>query len=207
MPAEGMEEPRRESLFRNRNVFLYCAITTFMLAIWSFSFGGTFDAYLLELARSQGRKDPNSFVGTVETIRGSIALVAALPLGYIADKVNRRRMLQCGALVATAGIAMLAKGIASDSVWLIYVGTATAALFMQIFSSCGTAFLTDCVPRERLTEALTVQQSLFLVGFSAGPIAQVCDGGILGAAHHSRKNIFLGPSHPHCSRQILSVAS
>lgn len=141
--------------------------------IWSFSFGATFDAYLLELARARGKPNPNAFVGSVETVRGMVTLVLALPLGMLADKFSRRRMMQTSALPGTVGVIVLASGIALDSEILIYVGVVVAALFMQIFSSCGSAFLADCVPSERLTEVMALQGSLFLVGYSVGPLAQV----------------------------------
>mmetsp|Transcript_40856 Transcript_40856/g.108006 ORF Transcript_40856/g.108006 Transcript_40856/m.108006 type:complete len:511 (-) Transcript_40856:72-1604(-) len=144
-----------------------------MLTIWSFSFGGTFDAYLLELARVQGRDDPNEFVGSVETVRGMVALVMALPLGVLSDKMNRRRMLQGGSVVATAGVAILASGVASDSVPMIYAGVVVLALFMQVFMSCGNAFLADSVPKDQLTKAMAMQGSLFLIGYSVGPLAQM----------------------------------
>jgi len=162
-----------DSPLRLRNVKLFFYITTTMLSIWSFSFGATFDAYLLELAKARGDSNPNEFVGSVETVRGLVALFLALPLGVIADKVNRRKLLQWSCMFGTAGVVLLASGILMDSVWLIYSGVVVCATFMQIYMSCGQALLADSVPKENLTAVIAAQQSLFLIGYSVGPLAQI----------------------------------
>jgi len=171
-PGQGEDHSIRD-LLRIRNVKVYYYIVTMTLVIWSFSFGGTFDAYLLELARSRGDKEPNQFVGSVETVRGMVALVLAWPIGVLSDRWNRRRLLQISGLVATVGILTLSLGILADSVVVIFIGVIIAAIFLQILMSCGNAFLADCVPKSRLTEVMTVQGSLFLLGYSVGPLVQM----------------------------------
>mmetsp|Transcript_133663 Transcript_133663/g.298152 ORF Transcript_133663/g.298152 Transcript_133663/m.298152 type:complete len:488 (-) Transcript_133663:28-1491(-) len=164
-----------DSPLRIRNVKVFFYITTTMLTIWSFSFGATFDAYLLELARSWSYNEnhANEFVGSVESVRGLVALFLALPLGILADRMNRRRMLQCSSIFGTLGVVLLCLGIAFDAVWLLYCGVVVAAIFMQIYMSCGQALLADSVPKEKLTTVMATQGSLFLLGYSVGPLAQM----------------------------------
>lgn len=167
--------PGAESPLRIRNVQLFFYITTTMLTIWSFSFGATFDAYLLELGRSsrQSESHANEFVGSMESVRGMVALVLALPLGFLADKVNRRRLLACSSGFGTAGVLLLAWGISSDSTSLLYAGVVVSATFMQAYMGCGQALLADSVPADKLTAVMATQGSLFLVGYSMGPLAQM----------------------------------
>jgi len=164
-----------DSPWRIRNVQVSIYITTVVLIIWSFSFGATFDAYLLELAKTwtSNADHANEFVGSIESVRGMVALVLALPLGIIADKVNRRRMLQWNGLCGTLGVSLLSAGIAYDNVSLLYSGVVVAAVFMQVWQSAGIALLSDSVPKDQLTMVIAMQSTVFLIGYSVGPLAQM----------------------------------
>jgi len=60
-----------------------------------------------------------------------------------------------------------------DNVSLLYCGVVVSAIFMQVWQSAGVALLADSVPREKLTLVIAMQSTVFLIGYSVGPIAQI----------------------------------
>jgi len=90
----------------NHNVFLNL-ILAFMNGVSDSLWGGTvFAAYLKRLGG--GRNGP---VGTIEAVNGLAILLSALPVGFLADKLGRSKVIRAGgillAVTATLHIALL----------------------------------------------------------------------------------------------------
>lgn len=171
------------------NVKMYFGALFFYALMFSISMGATFDAYLYQLAtlRGGGDDDANFFVGTVESVSGLVALVFALPLGIIADKLNKRKMMQFSTSVATSGVFAYVFGILWDSVPLIYAGVVIFALHMQIFMSCGPALIADSVPKHQVQDVTAKQGSVFAMTMAAGPLLQIVLVLLLGNTWNMRQ--------------------
>lgn len=71
------------------------------ILLWStdaIATGTLFDVYINDLARRQGYRNPNEFIGVMESSRGITCLIVALPLGYLFDKFDRLRVLRYAVL-------------------------------------------------------------------------------------------------------------
>ena len=71
------------------------------ILLWStdaIATGTLFDVYINDLARTQGYRNPNEFIGIMESSRGITCLIVALPLGYLFDKFDRLRVLRYAVL-------------------------------------------------------------------------------------------------------------
>ncbi|GMH64524.1 hypothetical protein TrRE_jg6689, partial [Triparma retinervis] len=94
----------------NRNVFWSLVLCTFYGLADNLWAGTVFAAYL-EITND----DHNSAVGYVEGANGIAALLTAIPVGYLADKYPRSRIIWIG------GIALILTACAHTAV-LFYVG-------------------------------------------------------------------------------------
>ena len=84
----------RRCLKLNHNVFLnlvLCVLYGMSDSLWS---GTVFAAYLKRLGREE-----NSIVGDIEAINGLAVLFSALPVGYIADRYGRDKMIRAGGIL------------------------------------------------------------------------------------------------------------
>lgn len=184
--AEGEKSP-----FRIWNVKTYALATVGYGLMWSISMGPTFDAYLFELARLRGR-DPNLFVGTVESVSGLVSLVFALPLGILADKVSKRKLLQVACGVGTSGILCWLFGIVWDSVPLIFTGVVITAVQGQVFMATGPALVADSVPKSQVQQVTASLGALGAMCFGMGPLLQIAVELLIGNTWDLRQlHIFL----------------
>lgn len=95
----------------NYNVFLNLVLAV-MYGISNSIWNGTaYAAYLKKLGH-----DSNAPLGDIEAVSGLTSLLAALPMGYVADKIGRARVIRAG------GLAMLVTIVAQVGV-LEWVGT------------------------------------------------------------------------------------
>jgi len=102
---------RRRKLALNHNVFLNLVTCVLYGVSDSLSFGTVMVAYLKRLGH-----ETNSPVGNVEAVNGLAALISALPIGYLADKIGRSKVIRAGGFLflLTAGL----------NVWLLeWIGT------------------------------------------------------------------------------------
>jgi len=92
-----MKEPRRV----NHNVLLnlvLCVVYGISGSLWN---GTAYAAYLKKIAR--GKNGP---LGDVEAVQGLASLLTALPVGYVADKVGRAKVLRAGGVLLLITTAM-----------------------------------------------------------------------------------------------------
>eukprot|EP00411_Alexandrium_monilatum_P001573 CAMPEP_0175188220 /NCGR_PEP_ID=MMETSP0093-20121207/3310_1 /TAXON_ID=311494 /ORGANISM="Alexandrium monilatum, Strain CCMP3105" /LENGTH=412 /DNA_ID=CAMNT_0016480997 /DNA_START=153 /DNA_END=1391 /DNA_ORIENTATION=+ len=138
--------------------------------------GAIFDAYLLVLAGGS-----NTFVGTVESIRGMAALAAAVPLGWAADRWPKPRVLQYNAAFAVISAVPLAIGIARNVVWLVILGSVGLSLHNQCYNGGVPALLADLTaPGQERTAAVGAMNSLRNLGQASGPLLQLMLTLVLG---------------------------
>jgi Na+/melibiose symporter-like transporter len=85
----------RTKLFRvNHNVFVNLVLS-FLYGISNSLWNGTaFAAYLKQLGHNR-----NGPVGAIEAVSGLASLVTALPVGFLADKIGRSRVIAAGGLL------------------------------------------------------------------------------------------------------------
>jgi len=102
--------------------------------------GALFDTYLLRLGGSK------AFVGAMESVRGAVALCVALPVGVLADRRPRHRLLQGSAGVGAIGLAVLAGGIMADNVAWLGVGLAVVAAYTQVLQQLSVVYVSDHWP-------------------------------------------------------------
>jgi len=169
-----------DSPWKIHNVWVFNLMVLCYILFYTIACGSTFDAYLLELAKSRGESADfaNTFVGSVESISGLVSLFAAVPLGWLADKVNKRKMMMSCMVPGSIGIAILFFGIMRDSVPLIYAGIVLQALHGQVLSSSASPLLADSVPKgpnhdKILQEVVTTNGAVFAVASGLGPLFQI----------------------------------
>lgn len=164
------------NVFRIWNVrVLNVSLVAFVL-LYAISLGPTFDAYLLELAKKDGSSDKyaNLFVGSVESVQGMTALIAAVPIGIIVDKVNRRWLMRIwSTFFGTVAMLCCVWGILADSKMFIYVGMVLVAILQQVRFPCSSAILADSVPKDKLREVIAWNSSLATTALGVGPLLQM----------------------------------
>ncbi|CAE8626940.1 unnamed protein product [Polarella glacialis] len=148
-----------------RLLLLQCVLS----AANSWAFGALFDIDLYLLFGHL-----NTFVGACESVRGIAGLIAAVPLGYMADKYGRSFALRLSAsfaplIAVAAAIALLAK-----LPWLILLSVAAWSVCQQGMLGAMTAWLADLVPpgeaRSRVMGWQVVAQQ---IGMCGGPLVQL----------------------------------
>ena len=81
----------RNKVVVNHNVFLNLVLAVLYGISGSLSNGTAFAAYLKTLGR-----DRNGPLGDIEAVSGMATLITALPIGYLADKIGRSKVIAAG---------------------------------------------------------------------------------------------------------------
>ena len=105
--------------------------------------------------------------GMVLAAASLAALVVALPLGLIADRLGARRVTIASACVFT--LATLGQGLA-DQFWSLLLARAAFGVAFGALWGAGAAWLSDSLPDARRPRALAATVTISGVGFTAGPV-------------------------------------
>jgi len=151
------------------NVKKIMGVYFFSIATREISFGALFDSYLMNLGGEKG----NILVGSVESLRGLLQMILAYPLGMLADRMSRVRLIRYNVPFWTTGLIVLMLGIQTDTKWMIYVGMCLWAPCMQCFFSGSSAVVADSCPPETRTSTLANMSNVALMGGALGPLLQI----------------------------------
>lgn len=157
-------------LMRNRDFSLYWS----GVALSEIGLRGTFIVNLYHVYDLTGS---TALVGIVGVVQG-VAVVGLSPLGgAIADRVDRRRLLQCTQAVSL--VASLALGIASVtgvvSAWHIYLAVLVNTVASTFDSPARTALIPSLVPARQLAQAFAIVNPTRELAILVGPAI----GGVL----------------------------
>ena len=98
---------------------------------------------------------------------GAAGLILSFALGWLSDRIGRRRVLLCSYLVTA--VAMIVLGLSRD-LWHFYLAiglTSTVSVCMAV----GPAYVIDVVPGDSAAMGVSLFQAAFWAGNIAGPIA------------------------------------
>ena len=134
----------------------------FLLLLASLTVAAAFFVSLL--GQSLAMKDLG-FIAAAISSTGAIGGAFALPLppliGWLSDRVERKRLLALSYLTGTAGLLILA---ASASLWHFWVVAALMAVFISVNGAVGSALVTDLVPQEALGKGMSLFNAAIWVG-------------------------------------------
>lgn len=161
----GAWDPLRVPLFR---------------AFWFASLASNLGTWLHEVGAGwlMTSLDPSPLM--VAAVRASMALpilVLALPVGVLADRVDRRRLLLITQLVLLSSAATLAAMTATGRIapWSLLLLTAVMGLGMVIHTPTWQASIPELVPRALLPQAVALGSISFNLARAVGPAV----GGLL----------------------------
>lgn len=103
---------------------------------------------------------------------GIFILILALPSGWLADKVGKKRLVALSGLVAAAGVFV---AVGATDMTMIYVGGSILGAAIGVFYSANWALGTDLVPKEEAGRYLGVSN---LAGAGAGAVGAYIGGPI-----------------------------
>ncbi|MFQ5908025.1 MAG: MFS transporter [Thermoplasmata archaeon] len=119
-----------------------------------------------------------TLIGFVLTVTGVTAVALMIPVGLMADRFGRRRILALGGLVAALALYLL--GLA-DSVLSVLVFAVLFGASEAFFYSTWNALLADASSERTRTMVFGVSFTASAIGMAAGTlIGSVADQGILG---------------------------
>lgn len=121
--VEQQQQQHEGKLVVNYNVFLNLLLAVLYGISNSLWNGTAYAAYLKTLGGGI-----NGPLGDIEAVEGLASLIAALPMGYVADKIGRSRVIRAG------GLAMLVTIVAQVGV-LEWVGTSSVEQPFEAFVS------------------------------------------------------------------------
>lgn len=148
---------------------LFCAVVVTVTTL-----GPLFDRYLQQIGQSRGiGSSGNTLVGAVESVRGLLQLILAYPIGYVSDKISRIRLLKYNLPFWTGGVVLVATGVVTDQIVLIFCGIGMWAPASQCFNSTAQVLIGDSVPPEERPKALANLTTRRLLATSFGPLLQI----------------------------------
>ena len=103
---------------------------------------------------------------------GILILLCALPSGWLADRIGRKRLVMFSGLAATLGTSLL---VLAPNMTMIYVGGSIVGAATGIFYTTNWALGTDLVPREEAGRYLGISN---LAGAGAGAVGSYIGGPI-----------------------------
>jgi len=103
---------------------------------------------------------------------GILILLCALPSGWLADRIGRKRLVALSGLTATTGTLVL---VLAPSMNVIYVGGCLVGAATGVFFTANWALGTDLVPREEAGRYLGISN---LAGAGAGAVGAYIGGPI-----------------------------
>jgi len=127
-------------------------------------------------------------LGLVGLTEAVTIFLFTLPAGHLADHYDRKRIIKAAALLGAASSAGLAivSWLQAPLVWFygcLFAGAA-AITFLR---PAGMSFLTGLVPREKLSNAIAWNSSMFQLASVLGPAT----GGVLIALTHHTTTVFI----------------
>ena len=90
-------------------------------------------------------------VGLLFAIAGFVSMLLGIPLGKLADRVGKKKIIILGLLISSVSLAGMA--FASSYLWLIIL-TVSQSLGMAMFSPASMGLLSDSVPSRRQSTAM-----------------------------------------------------
>jgi MFS family permease len=145
------------------------------------SLGAAVASFVFFLGRSFAMAEQgfsSAALASAGAIGGAIALPFPLLVGYLSDRLGRRRFVALSFLSVTAGLAAL---YASTCLWHFWVAS---MLFTLSFAGgpVGSALVTDLVPQESLGRGLAVYSATTWLGGIAGCAITGCAAQCFGLA-------------------------
>ncbi len=133
----------------------------------------TFMLYFLQerFVELQGEKAAGP-ASMVMMFVGVFILLTALPSGWLADRVGKKRLVVVSGIVATIGIIIV---VAIPNLTATYVGGALAGVAIGLFYTANWALGTEIVPKEQAGRYLGISN---LAGAGAGAIGAYIGGPI-----------------------------
>jgi MFS family permease len=176
--------------WRNYNVRLslaLCVVSGIADSIW-----GTvvLSGFLVALAQEMGRSlEGNTLVGVAEAGQGLTQLIAALPVGYLADTIGKAKVVRFGGGLMLATIALTLAALlvirrqvdeedssisaANKSYMLLVAALALWGVVSGISLGPCQALYADSVPKGKRSEMLTWLYVCYLVSSAVGPLVSI----------------------------------
>ena len=155
----------------NRNVFLtllYTFTSALALSIWTAS---VLSSYLKTLKGTFG------YVGLAEACQGIAQLVAAVPAGWLADKLRRDKILKIGGLAGVGACSFLlfallfgVKRGRDVEFWLVTGALALVGIMQGLVNGPIQAIYADSVSKDDRPRLQTYSFALGVIGRAAGPL-------------------------------------
>lgn len=123
-----------------------------------------------------GKSSSNWLVGLVESVRGITGLTLLVPLGYLADRVQRIKLIRVDVLVGALSAAILIfalVGPPQSELGITLAGVIVFAGYQQCISGAMTALLGDSVLPGRRYKATTHYKTTSALGMAAAPATQL----------------------------------
>lgn len=173
--------------WQNRNVLLslwLCVVSGTADSIWG---SVVLSGFLLALAAAMGEtKEQNTLVGGAEAAQGLTQLLTALPIGVLADKLGKARIVRWGGLLMLATVALTlwalvivrqdAKESQAAAVTAYYVMVGALCLWGVVggisYGPC-QALYADSIPTGQRSELLTWLYACYLLSSAVGPIVSI----------------------------------
>ncbi len=132
----------------------------------------TFAVYFLQARLNLEGEEAAGPASRLMMMIGILILLSAIPSGWLADRIGRKRLVMLSGLVAACGTIIL---IATANLTLIYVGGCIIGAATGIFFATNWALGTDLVPKEAAGQYLGISN---LAGAGAGALGSYIGGPI-----------------------------
>jgi MFS family permease len=121
--------------------------------------------------------DSALLLGIVEGVWGITFALGSIPMGIVADRVNRRNLLVMGTLVAFLAALTVGLLVATDliAIWHVLVAAAIGGLLMALRFPVGQAMTARLVPGKHVMNAISLNTAAHSLPNVAGPAT----GGVL----------------------------
>lgn len=123
------------------------------------------DIYLFDISGT------NELVGKVESARGIASLIMLLPMGLLADRCGRQKLLRCIAVAKAFPVAAAVAGVSTDNLMLLWPSLVMLAVADQSFDQVLQVVVVDSVldaaGRSRI---LSRKEALTWGGRAVGPL-------------------------------------
>lgn len=170
---------------RERPSFVWWMVNRlmFMAAVTSIQ---TFAPFFLMYAFDVNREIAAGMTGGLMTVVGIFTLLSALPGGWLADRIDPRRIAGISGIIAAVGTAILLASIWAPTQALIYVAGCTLGLAAGMFMTANWALGTRIVPPKQAGRYLGISN---LAGAGAGMIGSGIGGPVADYLNHTRPGL------------------